>query len=541
MAPEVIELNRQKEGTYRIVWFCVLIVALLLGLYSIGFIAGTSFVVEGQRYFCLFDDAMISMRYADNWANGNGLVWNPGQRVEGYTTFLWTLIMGLCHLPNLTPSHTCLLVQILGIVALWLCLAATAVLARSSGLDSVSACIAVVLTGTYYNLIFFSLFGMETGLLTAMMTFAFADTISCVRKRQANIRASLWLAPILLMRPDMLPVILACTVSVIFFAYKGRKSAIAGLILAACIVSAHLIWRRSFYGQWLPNTYYLKMTGWPLTERFGPGLRQSAWSIVTLALPVSLAFVALIRYNYYRILLFGSFLFGLAYQTYVGGDAWPLSRFIIPYTPGLFILAGEGIARLSELITKKTYGWLSLTSAAVLSFLCILNFNLIHWDHFLLLTRPQTTCENWMNVKYVHAVKRCADDDVTVAVTWAGVFPYFSGFRCIDLMGKCDPYIARLAADPEAKRAGHNKHDIRYSLNTYHPDIVLHVLRGGLDQQLGQTYTPVVVEVGSYQMVLAVYNKSSKVRIDRKISWFRHRDYLWMIARENELFQAYSH
>src|SRR5947207_91368 len=40
------------------------------------------------------DDAFISFRYADNLARGFGLVWNPGERVEGYTNFLWTIGMG---------------------------------------------------------------------------------------------------------------------------------------------------------------------------------------------------------------------------------------------------------------------------------------------------------------------------------------------------------------------------------------------------------------------------------------------------------------
>jgi len=39
------------------------------------------------------DDAYISFRYARNLIEGNGLVFNPGERVEGYTNFLWTVLM----------------------------------------------------------------------------------------------------------------------------------------------------------------------------------------------------------------------------------------------------------------------------------------------------------------------------------------------------------------------------------------------------------------------------------------------------------------
>lgn len=541
MTHETIELSSQKKNSYRIVWFCVLVVALLQGLYAIGFIGGTSFVVEGQRYFCLFDDAMISMRYADNWANGNGLVWNPDQRVEGYTTFLWTLIMGLCHLPGLTPSHTCLLVQILGVVALWLCLAATASLAKSSGLNPVSGCIAVILTGTYYNLIFFSLFGMETGLLTAMVIFAFADTVSCLRNRRANMHVSLWLAPIVLMRPDMLPVMLICSASVIVLASRGRSKAVIGLVVSVCIVLAHLIWRHGYYGQWLPNTYYLKMTGWALTERLKVGLRQSFETILVLALPVVLAAAVLKRRSCHHSLLLGSFLFGLAYQTYVGGDAWPLSRFVIPYVPGLFILSAEAMTVLAEEITKNAAGKLRYMTITVLAFLCMINVNIIHWDHLLLLTRPQTTCDNWMNVKNVHAVRKYDFGDVTVAVTWAGVFPYFSGLECVDLLGKCEAHIAKLDAHLDVKRAGHNKYDIRYSLDTYRPDILVHFLEGDVDLHIVRDYTPVLVEVDDYEVAFAISNRDSRIRDVTKLSWDSFIEVCFRIDRDNRQFQANQH
>ncbi len=39
------------------------------------------------------DDAYISFRYAQNAIRGHGLVFNPGERVEGFTNFLWTTLM----------------------------------------------------------------------------------------------------------------------------------------------------------------------------------------------------------------------------------------------------------------------------------------------------------------------------------------------------------------------------------------------------------------------------------------------------------------
>jgi hypothetical protein len=39
------------------------------------------------------NDAFISFRYARNWVEGHGLVFNAGERVEGYTNFLWILLL----------------------------------------------------------------------------------------------------------------------------------------------------------------------------------------------------------------------------------------------------------------------------------------------------------------------------------------------------------------------------------------------------------------------------------------------------------------
>ena len=49
------------------------------------------------------DDAFISFRYAKNLIEGNGLVFNVGERVEGYTNFLWTILLSLSFLAKVNP------------------------------------------------------------------------------------------------------------------------------------------------------------------------------------------------------------------------------------------------------------------------------------------------------------------------------------------------------------------------------------------------------------------------------------------------------
>ena len=62
------------------------VLLLVFGLWAAGFIHRSSFDVEGRHYYCLFDDAMISMTYARNLIDGYGLNWARwGAPVEGFT------------------------------------------------------------------------------------------------------------------------------------------------------------------------------------------------------------------------------------------------------------------------------------------------------------------------------------------------------------------------------------------------------------------------------------------------------------------------
>jgi len=74
----------------------VAFLALAFVLWAGYFIFRSSFIAaDGRRYFSLFDDAMISMRYAWNLSHGMGLVWNLGERIEGYTNILMVIWMAI--------------------------------------------------------------------------------------------------------------------------------------------------------------------------------------------------------------------------------------------------------------------------------------------------------------------------------------------------------------------------------------------------------------------------------------------------------------
>src|SRR5437899_1289235 len=58
-------------------------------------VAWTCAILAVLAWFNRFaqDDAFIQFQYAAHLVQGRGLVWLTGERVEGYTSFLWTLFM----------------------------------------------------------------------------------------------------------------------------------------------------------------------------------------------------------------------------------------------------------------------------------------------------------------------------------------------------------------------------------------------------------------------------------------------------------------
>lgn len=57
--------------------------------------AAVLFAVQVSQFFFLSDDSYITFRYVRHVAQGFGPVWNPGERVEGYSSPLWLVLTAL--------------------------------------------------------------------------------------------------------------------------------------------------------------------------------------------------------------------------------------------------------------------------------------------------------------------------------------------------------------------------------------------------------------------------------------------------------------
>jgi hypothetical protein len=231
----------------------------LLMLWGGWFLYRSSFVShEGRRFFCLFDDAMISMTYARNLVEGYGLNWaREGEPVEGFTHPLWLLPMIAVNLLPIPLEIRSLPLQLLSL----LLLAANVAAVRRLVLDHFgpgSGMPAAVLTAFYYPLSYWSLMGMETGLqalLTLLAVHLALDVAEAGRDRQL----ALWLvcAAAYLVRMDMLLMVVAVQGYVLVRSGARRvassRSWRLGLALFLILALGYSLFRWLYFGTSCPT------------------------------------------------------------------------------------------------------------------------------------------------------------------------------------------------------------------------------------------------------------------------------------------------
>ncbi len=485
----------------------LLLILLLYGLYAGAFILRTSFVVDGVRRFCLLDDAMISMRYARNLAEGHGPVWNPGEEaVEGITNPLWTGTMAMLHLTGAPESKVSLLVQISSAVFLLANLVLVFKIARFLCRDSLAAAIAAtVLTAFYYPLNKWALQGMEVGAAALLVTAAVWMAIRTLDRRRFSVGLYVVLAVGVLLRMDLLiPGGILCGLLAWIDREHRRRHCLAGFLALGVALAGQTLFRFFYYGDLLPNTYYLKMTGYPALLRICRGLIVLAdfvWNLnwMLFLLPAALLIVRRDRYVVLLLAVFGG---QLAYSAYVGGDAWEewggANRYVAVAMPLFFVLlcvametivdrlsavSAEISRRRGEAVRRPLMQRGYLTAGFVL--LCLISFNTLKGPHGL---RQCALVETSMHVEDHREMLRRSEvlrhitaPDAQVGVTWAGIMPYFADRVMIDFSGKNDKHIARLpmhqASHPSDRFAyfhpGHLKWDYGYSIGELQPDVVL--------------------------------------------------------------------
>jgi len=467
-------------------------------VYAGVFIYRTSFVISGRRCFCLFDDAMVSMRYAANLAHGQGLVWNPGgERVEGFTNPLWVVFMSLFHLLPISDYMTSLAIQISGaLFALMAALYARGVARALSGGSELAGLSAAVLTAFYLPLVSWSIQGTEVSVLALLVAAAAYLMVRSLGRGEFSVAAYGLLGVAVLVRLDA--AVLLVTVMVFGMVADGQhrwRHAKWGAVALAVGAGSQTLFRMVYYGDVLPNTYYLKMTGYPTALRALRGLICFAgFALLAPWWLLGLGLSGVVWHRDRRRLLLGAlFCAQCAYSVYAGGDAWEwwggANRYVAIVMPLLLALVAVVVAEVVGWAEKESgespkalrYAMRGGGVAVVLGCLVASNsFSPSSLREWVLVEPPLHQKDNALNVRTAELLRAVTTEKALVAVSWAGAIPYFSHRRSFDLLGKCDRRIAHEQVHvPEGWTGvslfipGHLKWDFEYSMVKVGPDITL--------------------------------------------------------------------
>jgi hypothetical protein len=298
------------------------------------------------------DDAYISYRYARNLVEGLGLVYNPGERVEGITNLLWTLLVAA----GITLGFEAKAVgHVLGVASGVAVLLLTALLARGGGgrAGARAASVAPWIVLSFVPFAYWTTSGMETPLFAALVT---ATLLAHARGRAGWTVATAFLAT--LTRPDgilVAGVVLAERVARGWGGQRWRALLWPGVyaLLVLAVTGARL----AYYGTPLPNTFYAKVGGVPPLR----GVHYALGFYVGAAWPLLVpALLAVARDP--RVWSAGAYLVVVTlYSIGVGGDAFPYSRFFVPALPALCAAAARGAA----------FGWERSRGVGALGWVCV--------------------------------------------------------------------------------------------------------------------------------------------------------------------------
>ncbi len=416
-----------------------------------------AFAANVERQAFLGDDSFISFRYAKHLAEGQGLTWNPGDRVEGYTNFLWVLLMAAGLSMGVEPEGASMALGIasgLGVLAAMLFFTA-----RGSGWRDPILWLAPLVLSLHRSFTAWCTGGLETSFFTLLV---FLAVVCFVRERERGdafpVSSSLLFALASLTRPE--GALFAFIAGAFFLAEIGlrRRSVRAGLLWSlpyGVIVATHLFWRRAYHGDWLPNTFYAKVPGawwdhgFTYLGRFVDDY-QIGWflPLIVVALLLGREFKAWLLFTQ-----------ALAYSIYVaavGGDRFEF-RFLVPILPHLYWLIADGIHRLGKLTGRKRAVGVALAGVAAVGLIAT-----TVWSP----QRPEArrarlavgahgintlgSIRHYANYRAREGklLRRWSDEgvlpsDLVLCVGGAGAVPYYTDWTTVDRRGLNDVTIAR--------------------------------------------------------------------------------------------------
>lgn len=434
-------------------------------------------LAHGLSFRFVVDDAFISFRYAQNLVDGHGLVFNPGQRVEGYSNLLWVLLAAAGLQTGCDPV---LWSRLLGVgFTAGLLGMLPGVVRRLSGSPAGQGPwpgrMAQMLVTASGPVACWMLAGLETPLLGFLVVWAWRSAL--YRRPWPAALAGVLLV---LCRPEG-PALAAGFAAWSLLPAPGRAAGatagpacgsgswrawLAPVFLAAG-TAAFFWWRHAYFGWWLPNTYYAK-TG-DLKGQVRTGVPYGLAFLRAYAPALILAASAGVRLGRRRgpirpprtadlLMSLGFCAAWFAYCVLVGGDMLGMFRFLVPILPVLTTVTVVLLADAGRLDRGKAAACWALGIG-----LALLPGSLWGKERRLVTAHlSEANLGGWILAG--DALARILPQEATLALGPAGYIPWRTGLVSYDFYGLVDPRIAHKSMAFTQGYAGHEKHDGRLVL-----------------------------------------------------------------------------
>lgn len=426
------------------------------------------------------DDALISLRYAERFAEGKGLTWNDGERVEGYSNLLWVLAVAALHALGVDSIFAARLLGLLGMGAAVFAVAWAYGRARGDAAAPdvwrlVPAAVPVVAMALSGPLAVWLVGGLEQPFVAALLAWALALALPLVQPDGPRrvLPAAIPLALLCLTRPDGPLYTATIALAVLLgrgLSFDATRLALRLVLLPAATYLGQLAFRLVYYGDWVPNPARVKVAF--TSTRLVGGLKYTGNGYLHLSGLVLLALFAFLAFGDPRrrrrlVLVALPLLAWSAYLSFIGGEIFPGRRHIVPIAVLLAFLAAEGVAWA----VKKGRRWAWAGGAAALVCLGVLvGTQIVDPEN----DRARKERWNWAGEPVGRMLHQAfADVQPLVAVNAAGCLPYWSKLPSLDMLGLNDKWLAR--NPPPNVGHGHFAHEFGNGAYVYErrPDIVI--------------------------------------------------------------------
>jgi len=398
------------------------------------------------------EDAYITFRYAGNIAQGNGFVYNAGERVLGTTTPLQAMFLaglGIVFGPGHIPMIAAVLMPPFGIAAGLLAYASVIRL----GIPRAGAAVGLLLFYLHPLVIRTSLGGMETPLVLFLM----ALSLHFLSKRQ-SVPATVTIALLALCRVDgLIWGSLVLGVTLLSNYRKPLKQAAAlGAVLIPWVVFAAL-----YFGSPIPNSVLAKGVVRPGREALLVDpvhfSRLSRWYISGTGfgtddplLPIWVVLMGLGAYAVWRkkrfeLLLLPVFPPVYAVLMYLGRA--PMYRwYLVPIIFCCVLLAGAGIGRILSWAASRKLDWKLRAAVVAAAALTIPMITSLARDFPRQVRHLRRFQENEVGLRRNVGLwlRNNTPEDASVAMEAIGYQGYFSDRRVIDMAGLVTPRVVQL-------------------------------------------------------------------------------------------------